>query len=529
MKFTVMIIDDEATKRRDKYKAMIEGVRIIGQNYSLDPVEIKSEARMVEAVINRVQGAHLVFLDIFLDTETNRPFTIFDDGKHVNILEELGKLPHCPPIFIASDRWGDGSLKKFQESLVNEYVQGTINLDPKGGDSGQCSAPNNELVTTQIEAALVRSMGGIALDISPNEDIQMLHLSDLHMGARWNEGISTDPQVWEMKVQALKQEIDFCCSQPRMNYKRPSLVVVTGDITQTGSLEQFADAQAFMGMLLDSLHIPKHACFICPGNHDVFMPSAAQSLLTFVPPSKEDRNPYIKAKAQSTAKKGNDVNLDLTDRQVNFAHARGLNPGLCNFRQFFHAVTGKDEWSINLQKPQGNGNVYCHSGLFSFHGLNIFGLNTVNELKPENFVSDTELHSVHAGSLAACMKEIQGQFPNNLNILFSHHPIMRNGLNAGVCEGLIGSQNLILFGHRHKRFEHLDTADNEDAGGFIYSCAPSVALRPGDGDTYFEVGFNTVTIKRDQGKPKEVLIRKHTQCADNKFKRELDVMPRKLD
>jgi 3',5'-cyclic AMP phosphodiesterase CpdA len=72
--------------------------------------------------------------------------------------------------------------------------------------------------------------------------MRIAHLSDLHFGHHDVElaaGLAAD-----------------------IAGQHPDLIVVSGDFTQIGSREEFADARAF----LDTLHVP---VFAVPGNHDI--------------------------------------------------------------------------------------------------------------------------------------------------------------------------------------------------------------------------------------------------------------------
>lgn len=74
---------------------------------------------------------------------------------------------------------------------------------------------------------------------------RLVHLSDLHFGAH-------DPVI----VSAVERYVDFA---------RPDLVVVSGDLTQRARTEQFEEACRF----LERLREAGHEVLAVPGNHDV--------------------------------------------------------------------------------------------------------------------------------------------------------------------------------------------------------------------------------------------------------------------
>ncbi|MCE9541188.1 metallophosphoesterase [Candidatus Kaiserbacteria bacterium] len=74
---------------------------------------------------------------------------------------------------------------------------------------------------------------------------KILHVSDLHFG-------KTDPLV----IGKLQESIIAAS---------PDIIVVSGDLTQRAEIEQFKDAQAFLGAVKNSgAHV-----FVIPGNHDI--------------------------------------------------------------------------------------------------------------------------------------------------------------------------------------------------------------------------------------------------------------------
>jgi 3',5'-cyclic AMP phosphodiesterase CpdA len=50
---------------------------------------------------------------------------------------------------------------------------------------------------------------------------------------------------------------------------RPDLVVVTGDLTETGDAAQFETARLFLEGLADALSLGRHRVLVVPGNHDI--------------------------------------------------------------------------------------------------------------------------------------------------------------------------------------------------------------------------------------------------------------------
>ncbi len=121
----------------------------------------------------------------------------------------------------------------------------------------------------------------------------VLHLSDLHF--------SYEHQADQWHTQLL---LDL---RNQMQIRELSAVVISGDITNHATVEQFGFAQNFLQQLCESFHIAKQRLIIVPGNHDVnwtltdqgqdgFSPFAAfyqQLTGTAYPPSAADQTTLL--------------------------------------------------------------------------------------------------------------------------------------------------------------------------------------------------------------------------------------------
>jgi 3',5'-cyclic AMP phosphodiesterase CpdA len=83
----------------------------------------------------------------------------------------------------------------------------------------------------------------------------VLHLSDLHF--------SDETQADQWHAQLL---LDL---RNQMKIQELSAVVISGDITNHATVEQFGFAQSFLQQLCESFHTAKQRLIIVPGNHDV--------------------------------------------------------------------------------------------------------------------------------------------------------------------------------------------------------------------------------------------------------------------
>jgi hypothetical protein len=89
--------------------------------------------------------------------------------------------------------------------------------------------------------------------------LRLLHLSDLHLSA------DSDPIVL---IQPLLDDI----KSKRVNglgVEKLDYMVISGDLTNRGSDEEFAKAHVFISKILEEFQLSSDRCIIVPGNHDV--------------------------------------------------------------------------------------------------------------------------------------------------------------------------------------------------------------------------------------------------------------------
>ncbi|ATB32464.1 metallophosphoesterase family protein [Melittangium boletus] len=94
---------------------------------------------------------------------------------------------------------------------------------------------------------------------SPDSPIRILHLSDLHVEA------GQDPHNLLQPLAA-----DLRGKPPRgLGVERLDHLVISGDLTQKASPQEFEKARAFVSELLEEFGLTPRQCIIVPGNHDL--------------------------------------------------------------------------------------------------------------------------------------------------------------------------------------------------------------------------------------------------------------------
>jgi 3',5'-cyclic AMP phosphodiesterase CpdA len=97
----------------------------------------------------------------------------------------------------------------------------------------------------------------------PNQ-FQFLHISDLHIS---NDETSDRAVVLDPLIERVRDD--------RKAGINPEIVIVSGDIANTGAEAEYEQAKVFFDDLLRCLDLPPEHLFMVPGNYDV-----VNSLLT---------------------------------------------------------------------------------------------------------------------------------------------------------------------------------------------------------------------------------------------------------
>lgn len=102
-------------------------------------------------------------------------------------------------------------------------------------------------------------------------DINILHLSDIHYGknhvANDRKQISTyGGASYNDELEEIKESLKEL--ENKFNV-RPNFIVVTGDIAETSSPDEYLLAEEFIGGIADFLDIDRRYVVMIPGNHDV--------------------------------------------------------------------------------------------------------------------------------------------------------------------------------------------------------------------------------------------------------------------
>ncbi|HSR98407.1 MAG TPA: metallophosphoesterase [Kofleriaceae bacterium] len=256
--------------------------------------------------------------------------------------------------------------------------------------------------------------------------VHILHLSDLHISA------GTDlTGLLQPLCSDLEDRVDG------LGDHRPDLVVVSGDLTNRATPEEFAAARSFLVRLLDRCKLTAERCVVVPGNHDLSWDAPAYSW-------QPRRHVPVVDPAQHVAQGNGFLIRD----------ERGYAERFRNFSEHFFHPLFQRPYSLVPEEQ-----ALC--ALFEDLGIQIIALNSAWQID-EWFPGRS---SIHLGALARMVELADAaladarttgrlaQRPRVLRIAVWHHPITGNEKivdDAFVDSLRRAGVELCLHGHVHE-------------------------------------------------------------------------------
>ena len=479
MSYRVLVIDNNFEGRKKYYNELIN--EDVGNQLTLvhpfnaDDLEIIKEKSLT---------ANIALVDIYLDDDSLKPFLL--NGK--DVIELIQEENKNIPIYLISDKWDRNAFGIYKDYFLRDKIVGGATIKQLE------SIGERSKIRLDIKKAIIKNTNNIALDISPNDDLNILHLSDLQFGGDWEKiGKNTD-NPYDCVIDDIIASIPLKDDGNRVD---THIIVITGDISQTGSPEEFLDAYKYLSGLCDELRIEKTSRFIVPGNHDISLPLCASS----------------KVKVNLKGKK----KLSFTeDKKVMNTY------GLAPFNDFAISFTGRDDWSLDYSKSEKelHRNSFI-STVFRNYGINIIGLNSVINLNIEQPKSPS-IDNKFISEINNNLKNLY-EFDNEIiNFYLIHHkpwPDTDDSLKEDGEELLrkLSQYNdaFVLCGHRHEGCSNRQPFSSKTKECFLYSISPTPSLIDRKPNTLR--GFNYISLKREKDKIKEVEITTFNHAGGVKF------------
>jgi CheY-like chemotaxis protein len=250
MKYRVLVIDDDFANREEDYKILIE------EDFNNELIFVKAET--LEEIKHEAATADIVLLDIFLE-EDAAPF-IMNNQDVIDLIQEENENI---PIYLITEYWANLEFKEYKDSIFRDRIVGGATLEQLK-DRNERSK-----IRVDFKRAIFKNTKSVMLKLGPNEELNILHLSDLQFGGEWQKIGDDDKNPYSAVIEDIISSIP---QQETGELIKTNLLIITGDIAQTGSPKEYYLAYKHLTRLCEALDIHKESRFIVPGNHDVSMP-----------------------------------------------------------------------------------------------------------------------------------------------------------------------------------------------------------------------------------------------------------------
>ncbi|MCP4697920.1 MAG: hypothetical protein GY862_13870 [Gammaproteobacteria bacterium] len=325
-------------------------------------------------------------------------------------------------------------------------------------DGNKISMIKNEQIPAQSEHAA-----------PSNNQAAILHLSDLHF-----EADKQANSCYSQLADDLRYELD--CT-------RLDLLILSGDITNSSTPEEYAAAQCFLDKLRQEFQLAPERIVIAPGNHDLNWQLAKQAYKV------ERRESYAGPFDDTVIDNGNYVEVrNETAYQQRFQH----------FSAFYQSVTGRSYPPDCAEQA-----VLRHYPEFK---LLVMELNSAWQLDHHY----TSRAAIHPGALSTALSRIRREpgFQDCLKLAVWHHPLQSDSEDRISDHGFMqrlaqAGFSLALHGHIHKAENHLYRYDQNPAGRRLHLVcagtfgAPAHEWTPGYPLQYnlLQLQGNTLTVQ----------------------------------
>jgi small GTP-binding protein len=249
--------------------------------------------------------------------------------------------------------------------------------------------------------------------------VRILHLSDLHIGA-------------DSDIHAMLQPLvsDMSDAEGGLGVHRLDALIVSGDLTNRASLEEFELARQFISKLMERLELSAERCMLVPGNHDV---DWDEMVYDWRPRRSEER----KLRAGQFVEEGRLIGIRNSDRYPD------------RFRRFssalFHPLL-QQEYPL---KPE----LQVTSLLLQEERVQMVGFNSAWET--DEFFPHRA--GIHAGAVAYAIEHAKAQLESAglktsevLRIAVWHHPVTGNEkIIDDAFTGILRKDGFAVCAHGH--------------------------------------------------------------------------------
>ena len=471
--FTVAVIDDGLVGRRRYYNDLLKPFNII---YVLDRCDAEDVVKI---------EADFFIIDMVLW-----------DSDYKESLEMVRKIYEKTekPVFIVSQNFiTEMNNLIYKTWEYNEYsnVLGYLDWQTIKKMKEEVRLETMKRWQTLITMGFNRYKQYNMKPLGKDQPVKILHIGDMQFGGSVSAGAGGDYMTIARQI---KDE------------NNPDLLVISGDIAQYGTKENYKEAFKWIKKLCiaiwEQFETNQDRILIIPGNHDCNLSAFAQKRFSYDLNKKND--------GTTESKLSPFVDNKREGEKINYESLVGYD----NFCRFAHKLTNDIRWLTHE-----NGLNFI-TDRFLRWGLRFVHLFTHTKISPEDrsgFDMDTNLVESIANSIF-----IEGNKKSLYTILLSHGGPSDFGLNEGTADShttwckvrqfLENIQpNMLLYGHKHSSRASL--LEDSLAGPFLKK---TVAVRTGslrldatglglDGSR----SFNIITLKRKDYKVEAINVQNY--------------------
>ena len=460
MKHKILVIDDEWSDRSKHYDDFAVEItkrypsfEIIFDYQKKDDradLMLKFKQNQFSAVITdavlTVKWENISIRDIVDIIDDKTPMAVVSkwwDSTNAQEMRYIWNKPNCRTFLHWRDIDGDGQIEYAVESIVYMLAD-RENLDPH-------------------------------LKLEPDEDLRIVHISDLHTKQISSEEDDDAAQRILNKAQT--------CSRAILNHwnnKLPAFIAFTGDVSEYGSPSQYKMAQKWIKYFYKSLglgELPARNILYVPGNHDVNLRVAASARIDIQIDETGSINPEF-------------TDNDQQPELINYAYVP--------FRNYLSKISDCPLLDHDIDRNQFS----WLEARFRHLGVIFYGLSTSKPSSsrlPERKVNVGVLHSL--GEKFSEIRKSQNEDRPPIIIGLGHHSPVAEAEDCAVrnlrdfkefFQGN-GKTHIFLHGHCHESIITDVSINNER---LVRSGAPSFAQLSTDRPEDTFRGFNLLTLTR---------------------------------
>jgi hypothetical protein len=346
---------------------------------------------------------------------------------HDRVTERLVMEDLALRLYLRGLRWDD---------FVKETGHGRVRFHPGDGPEWPVSSAAGARLagpagsSAQVVPAGALAPSGAALRPAPEPPTRrLLHLSDLHFGAR---------------DQAIVSYTQLAADLHSQGVDRLDALIVSGDLVNRADPAEYEAARRFLDLLMAGFALAPEQVVLVPGNHDVSWPV-----------SEDAYRPCRKSRYTGTLAPGSYI--DHEGGLIEVRDQDGYHQRFRAFADLYRATKGT-EYPLAYEHQ---GTVHQLAGA----GICIIGLNSAWEV--DHHFRDRA--SIHPEALANALLEVGKPVAGQLRIAVFHHPLHGGEdsriRDAGFLQQLaVHGFRLVLHGHVHRADSEVYRYDRTEDG-----------------------------------------------------------------